>query len=1040
MKAHFGVLGTLDVQHDGQSLLVQSRRQRAILARLLLSPGQIVTPDVLIACAWDEEIIPDHPHSALQNHISRLRKTLGPLRCSLATSSAGYALRADGDEVDSLKFERLVAEARRARATDVPAALGGFEQAQALWRGPAFAEFAESFARPQAIMLEQMRVTAAEQRIGLLLGTGAYSRATEEAESVIAAHPLRESAYALRMRALALADQVSDALAAYQHLRRQLAEEYGTEPSAGVRHLYVQLLRGEIAPVPEPPTRPPTLSSTCAPNPHSAADPTRTTAAPPASAPASAPAPTAADSPHPPAPSHPVAAVPTSLSTFVGRQDEIQRVLDVLSHRRVVTLVGPGGVGKTRLAMETAPRLAEDSALRWVELSSVRDPELVPHACLDALGVPDPPTGTALDALTIVLRRRDLTLILDNCEHVVDGVAETITRIAQSCPGVRFLATSRERLAVDGEQVIAIPPLSLSSDDGSSEAVRLLVDRMSAAGFEVDLRDPATWDRAHLLGRRMDGLPLAIELAAATAASLGLEAVVHGVNPLGMTGGTRTAHPRHQDLRELLMWSYDLLTGEEKALLRRLAAFPGWFSVGWAEEVCTGGDLPRDRVAPTLASLVAKSLVVRRPLPLEGGRRHRLLATVAGFAEERCDAAGELDRFRRAHARHTVSWAVQAAGMIAGGREEEQSIALLSAGASDLRATQHWALRHDRPLALELSSALMRYGFIRADYEILGWAEKALEQTGADEPPLHPHIYGSAALAALGRGELELAEQRAQEAIRVAGSERSALPGLTILAHCLLFTERPAKSVEICEKMWPTVRSGGGGDSVNEVEVAGIAAICLSYAGDRAAAEEWIECCRRCRDRSSSALVAAYAAYFTGEAVMPHDPDRALAELRRSYDIASRIGATFVAGVAKTSFATLRARHAPTAASFVFYGHTLRHWHDHGNRTQLWVTIRNLIPLLSGRGEDERAVAVHAAMTSSTAAPRVYGPELAAIERSVEESRRRLGPSGAEDVRSCWRGADLTAVFDLAVESTHVLARSAGDGQGASARSQDGGG
>ncbi|MEU6083307.1 BTAD domain-containing putative transcriptional regulator [Streptomyces sp. NPDC047108] len=1019
MKAHFGVLGTLDVQHDGQPLPVQSRRQRAILARLLLSPGQIVTPDVLIACAWDEEIIPDHPHSALQNHISRLRKTLGPLRCSLATSSAGYALRADGDAVDSLMFERLVADARQARDTDVPAALGSFAEAQALWRGPAFAEFAQSFARPQAIMLEQMRVTAAEERIDLLLGTGAYGRATEEAESVIAAHPLREGAYALRMRALALAGQVNDALAAYQHLRRQLAEEFGTEPSAGVRDLYVQLLRGEIAPVPEPPTRPPTAAAPAHPAP--AALPPHAAACP-------------QHSPHPPAGAHSVPSVPTSLSSFVGRRAEILRVVDVLSRRRVVTLVGPGGVGKTRLAMETAPRLADADALRWVELSAVRDPELVPHACLDAMGVPDPPTGTALDALAIVLRKRELTLILDNCEHVVDGVAETITRIAPSCPGVRFLATSRERLAVDGEQVIAIPPLSLSSDEGSSEAVRLLADRMSAAGFEIDLGDPATWDRAHLLGRRMDGLPLAIELAAATAASLGLEAVVHGVNPLGMTGASRTAHPRHQDLRELLMWSYDLLTGEEKALVRRLAAFPGWFSVAWAEEVCADGELPRDRVAPTLASLVAKSLVVRRPIPLEGGRRHRLLATVAGFAEERCEAAGELGRFRRAHARHTVNWADRAAEMIADGRDEGHGIALLSAGASDLRATQHWASRHDRPLALELSSVLMRYGFIRADYEILGWAEKALEQAGPDEPPLHPHVYGSAALAALGRGELELAEQRAHEAIRVAGSERAALAGLTILAHCLLFTERPAKSVEICEKMWPTVRAGGGGDAVNEVEVAGLAAICLSYAGDRAGAEEWIECCRKCRDRSSSALVAAYAAYFTGEAVMPHEPDRALAELRRSYEIASRIGATFVAGVAKTSFATLRARHAPTAASFILYGDTLRHWHDHGNRTQLWVTIRNLIPLLSCRSEDERAVAIHAAMASSPAAPRVYGPELAAIERSVEVSRHRLGTSRAEGVRSQWRGADLTAVFDLAVESTHVLARSAGEGQDAAVR------
>ncbi|MFG2196642.1 BTAD domain-containing putative transcriptional regulator [Streptomyces sp. NPDC048639] len=971
MTVDFAILGPLEIRCGGRPLPIRSRPQRALLSRLLLAPGRIVSREGLIDSVWTGEAPPGEPVAALQNHLSRLRAHLGPSRSVLVTHTTGYALDVPQEHVDSVVFERLVGEARRVKDADPHAALRLLDRAGSLWRGPALGEFADGFARPRAVALEHLRVAADEERVELLLATGDVSAALATAESLTAQEPLREWPYALRMRALACRGRVEEALSAYQELRGRLAGELGIEPSAELRELHVRLLRGEAGPArparqPEPATPPAPESS---------------------------------------------ARVPVALSSLVGRKPEIDEVRSAVSRSRLVTLTGPGGVGKTRLGMEAAALLDRPPSTYWIELASLGDPRSVAAAVLDALDVPDPPADGPLDGLVSVLSGRQALLILDNCEHVVAGVAEVAERVLRHCPGIRILATSRERLAVEGEEIVAVPPLSVARERGDSEAARLLADRMRSAGHRPVEEDDRTRRQIQVLAERVDGLPLALELAAVSAASLGLEAALGAADPLEMTDGRRSGAGRHHDLRCVLTWSHGLLTEEERIVFRRLSVFPGWFSVAWAQEVCADEDLAADRIAHVLASLVGKSLVVHRSRPLVGDRQHALLSTVGQFAAEQLAAAGEEPALREAHARYTLGWMSRAAQSV--GTGDGSQFALLSGCSGDLRAARAWAYAHDRAASVALPSVFGRYAFARTDFEILGWAEEEIGRHGPPHPPLSPDLYGAAALAAIGRADLRLAERRAQEAVALASTELEALHAHAVLANCLLFRGHPKEAADLCVRGWTLAREVG--DVVTETEYAGLGTITTSYAGDWTRCRTWIERGWDCARRLPSPLVTAYAAYFSGAAKIPHLPEEALAELTHSHDIASRIGAYFLSGVALTSLVTLQTlpgRRTDPVERLTTYARALRHWRDTGNRTHLWITLRHLIPVLSDLEEDESAVRLHHLMAARASAPHSYQENEDAFADAVERSRRRVG---RQRTATTWPEA-ATPADDTAVE------------------------
>src|SRR6266704_2954258 len=507
-----GLLGPLVVTRDDRPLGLGGAQPRLLLALLALDPGRVVGVDRLVDGIWGANL-PGEPANALQVVVSRLRRALAPDQV-VVSRPPGYLLAIDPERVDAVRFERLAAAGRAAIAAgDAERASGLLQAALDLWRGDALADFpGVPTARAAATRLEELRLAALEDRIEVDLGLGRQARVIGELQALVEREPLRERLHAQLMRALYATGRQADALGAYQRARAVLAERAGLDPGPELRRLEAHLLAQDpaLAIAPELPDAAP-------PEPGAAAD-----VAP------RAPGATAAVAP---------SNLPAPLTSFVGREEEIAQVRKLLGRGRLVTLVGPGGAGKTRLALEAVTRLLAGGEVgrdgAWlVELASLRDPALLPGAVLDAvsprveLARLEAPAaggegGGAARRPLRALANRHLLLILDNCEHLVEAAANLVETILGACPGVRVLATSREALRVPGELRLPVPALPMPPEDLDDpeellafDAGRLFVERARAVVPSLELG--ASQARAIVeICRRLDGLPFAIELAAA---------------------------------------------------------------------------------------------------------------------------------------------------------------------------------------------------------------------------------------------------------------------------------------------------------------------------------------------------------------------------------------------------------------------------------------------------------------------------------------------------------------------------------------------
>ncbi|SDN66932.1 AfsR/SARP family transcriptional regulator [Actinacidiphila guanduensis] len=617
------ILGpTQAVRDDGAVVAPAGGRLRALLTALALRPGRVVGSDALIDEVWDGDP-PADASGALQALVGRLRRTLG--HAAVGSVEGGYRLEAAREDVDLFRFERLAEEGSRALADGDPVkAAGLLGDALALWRGPALADLPDR--DTAAVRAEALRLAAQRQWLTAELELGRADRVLPELAALAAAHPLDEPLRALHIRALRAVGRTADALTAYEAVRRVLAEELGADPSPELRALHAELLgAGPVG-----------------------GDPV--------------PAPAAAAAPGP-APSRPQRRAPGNararLTSFVGREADLAAVRADLERARLVTITGPGGTGKTRLSQEAGDLAAAKWAdgVWYVELAPVSDPATVPEAVISSLGLRETllHSGSAAEAalaaetkpkdatrqLAAYCASRSLLLVLDNCEHVIDAAADLAGELLAECPDLAVLATSREPLGVPGELVRPLDPLP------QSPALRLLADRGAAArpDFSVE-EDPAACAE---LCRRLDGLPLAIELAAARLRSLSPRQLADRLDDRFrlLTGGSRTLLPRQQTLRAVVDWSWDLLEPAERVLLRRLAVFRGGWTLEAVEAVCAdpdpaaGGEdlIDAPDAAALLASLVDKSLVLADVGP--DGVRHRMLETIAEYAGERLSQSGE---------------------------------------------------------------------------------------------------------------------------------------------------------------------------------------------------------------------------------------------------------------------------------------------------------------------------------------------------------------------------------------------------------------
>ncbi|MFA7762032.1 BTAD domain-containing putative transcriptional regulator [Streptomyces sp. NRRL S-448] len=616
------MLGALDVRgEDGSGVGVGGTRLRALLILLALEPGRVVASELLVDGIW-QDAPPAGATNALQALVSRLRRALPGVE--VESHPAGYRLVVEPDAVDVVRFERLASAGRAALARDPDTAARLLRRALELWRGPALLDVAAStFFRAPVTRLSELRMAALEDRIEADLRVGRGRELTGELTSLVAEHPLRERLVGALMRALVAAGRPAEALTVYGNAREALAEELGADPSPELSALHTAVLRGQV----EIPTGPP---------------------------PANAGRPTGPDAP--PAPPSPPTNLRAGLASFVGRDEDLGQVDSLMSRFRLTTLIGPGGAGKTRLAVQSArPLLARFPDGVWlVELGPLSAEADVPPAVLNALALRDqaPAAGDPLDRLTAALRSRTALLVLDNCEHLIEAVAAVADRLLGACPGLRILATSREPLGLTGEALWPVRPLALPPRDAdaaqalSYAAVRLLNDRAAAArsGFAVTEENAPAVTR---ICRALDGMPLAVELAAARLRTMSAEQLAARLDDRFrlLTGGARTAPRQHRTLRAVVDWSWELLTEAEQVLLRRLAAFPGGATVEAAEGVCAGGPVEAYDVLDLITSLADKSLLVTA-----GDGRYRMLETIRAYGLERLEEAGEREALRRAHA------------------------------------------------------------------------------------------------------------------------------------------------------------------------------------------------------------------------------------------------------------------------------------------------------------------------------------------------------------------------------------------------------
>ncbi|MEV4878174.1 AfsR/SARP family transcriptional regulator [Streptomyces cyaneofuscatus] len=698
------ILGTTRaLRDDGTAVALGGARLRALLTVLALHPGRTVPAGVLVGEVWDGDP-PADAAGALQALVGRLRRALG--RNAVESVESGYRLAAEPDAVDLHRFERLAGEGSRALEQGDPVkAVTVLDEALALWGGPPLDDLPDRAA--PASRLESRRLGARRARLEALRLLGRADEALWELAALCAAHPLDEPLQALRIRALRDAGRTAEALAAYDEVRTVLSDRLGTDPGPELRGLYAELLRQEPA-APEPLKRPvPGEQST----------------------PAAAPEETRVDrKPTPPAPGN----LRARLTSFVGRDGDIAALREDLTHARLVTLLGPGGAGKTRLSQETAEAVADawPDGVWLAELAPVDDPDAVPEAVLSALGARETVLrGAGAEELRAVDRTGDdplvrltehcaprrMLLLLDNCEHVVGAAAALTDHLLTHCPQLTVLATSREPLGVPGEFVRPIDPLP------DPMALRLLAERGAAArpGFRTDT-DEETAAACAEICRRLDGLPLAIELAAARLRMLNPRQIADRLDDRFrlLTNGSRTVLPRQQTLRAVVDWSWELLDEGERAVLRRLAVFAGGCSLTAAEEVCAlpgqGGSVTVDSldVAGLLGSLVDKSLVVAAPGD-DGQMRYRLLETVGEYASERLDEAAEREPVARRHLVHFRELA-RITGPKVRGAGQRDAIAVFQREYENLRtAFRHAVAVRDEHEALCVVLSMSWYWMLR---------------------------------------------------------------------------------------------------------------------------------------------------------------------------------------------------------------------------------------------------------------------------------------------------------------------------------------
>jgi predicted ATPase/DNA-binding SARP family transcriptional activator len=919
------VLGPLRITRSGDVMELGGRRQRTLLAALVVEAGAMVSAERLTDRVWGTESLPANPRATLRTYLSRLRQSLGR-DDAIVAGQTGWQLDPAGLSTDADRFEGFVEDAKEP-GLDVHRRLDLLDAALGLWRGTAYDDLADEYwVRGEAERLEELRVTAAERRFGAMLAAGKHTDALPGLTAASGAHPLRDRLVGLRMLALYLSGRQAEASRVFQDHRAYLLDELGLEPGFELVDLDRRILAGDQSLLVE-----------------------RSVGRPPRGYLLEEKA---------------VDAVPGNLpvpaSSFVGRASEVRDLVEIVTQHRFVTLTGVGGVGKTRLAIEVAAELKPDfgDGVWLVELAPVGDGGAVPDAVATALGVTPQAGRSVTESVVETLAGRRLLVVLDNCEHVLDAAADLIEAILARSTRVSVIATGREGLGIDGEHLWPVPCLEFAQG-AESAAVELFLERARAVAPAFALDDDADLEAVLEICRRLDGIALAIELAAAR---MGLmtpaEVLARLRDRFRLLSGSRRGLERHQTLRQAVQWSYDLLTRDEQTVLGVCSVFAGGFDVAALTAVCDRFD--EYTILEVLDSLVRKSLVM---VSHAGGRsRYGLLETIRQFNDEvgvasgaAADLIGEIGEVRHRHSRFFAERAI-AHWDVRDKTGIRDATDWVEVEFDNLRAGFRWAVdRSDLVTATAIAAHTAIIAFSMQKFEPVGWAEELLPAATAAELPQLPRLCTAAGICSF-VGRPEDAVSYAEVASGLQTDPRYQPFGIRwnsfIEGTANLIGGRIDRYLEICtalaEEAGPAQVVGLSGLTAF-LPLVGRAGEAIAIADDAMAAAR----------THANPFWSAFAYWAYGRAFNETDPTRALDALRigLAYGRDHRLP-LWEAAIARDA-AGLEAVHGDLDQALDLFTTSLDSFHRAGNTANLASTLASVIVFFDRINQPEVAATIY---------------------------------------------------------------------------------
>jgi len=946
------VLGGLALRADGVDLAIGGPKQQQLLSVLVAHIGHPVSIDRLIEALWFQDP-PKAATATVQAQVSRLRAVLRP-GFVITLESAGYQLSRQEGGIDATRFEELLEESANRTGRDRVALL---ETALGLWRGPSFGRFADlPDVRSEALRLDELRLVATDHWAEAKLAIEDPAAMVAELDALVAQHPERECYWRLLMVALYRGGRQADAMRRAAEFRTFLREESGLEPSPALQAIEAQILSDDPR-LDEVPSG----VATGSPNPSDAREWMGPT-------------------------------------TFIGRDLDLDALAAAIVKEPVVTIVGPGGVGKTRLTMRVAGLVADGfgDGVVVVELASQRDPDGAAQVIARSLDIQPYKFQTIEATIREHLRSRNMLLLLDNCEHLIDVVAPLVDRLRSACPNLHILATSREPLCLAGEYVWLLAPLEVPKSDASSAemhgatAVRLFASRAVAATPGFVLTD----DNVHVVAdicRRLDGLPLGLELASARLRTMGLGTLAVRLNQRSELDDhtQRGKDERHRTLHNLVEWSYDLLSAGERETFEQLAVFAGGFDLAAAEAVCAVGDGSRS-ILGHLSGLADKSMIVLidpiRP-------RYRMLEPLREFGHRLLCEHGLVNATEDRHLNWFIALA-EAGEAGLDGTDEPMWSDDLDREFDNFRVAHVAAIgRNDPARALALVALLSEFATRRVQYEITTWAEASLELPNIGGNPNLATTIGLAAYGRFVRGDMAGAVELAQRGVDADADVSQSGLLERVLGNALFYLERTDEALQWMSRMLESARrSENKGRIAHALYMTSVGATSL---GDGIRGAILAGEAREAAGEGGSPTARAQANYALGLALESVDTADALVHLERASAYAAVARNRWVEAFSLTEVHWLQAKRGDRLTALHGYANVIDIWHRGGDWANQWLSLRRVLAILIDAGALETAAILHGALSAVGASHAMpFEPSDAAqLTRSTDHLQAQLGPS-----------------------------------------------